>query len=352
MRKKSLSIFFIALAAFVFFVWLIWNKNFYNSSEAFTYAFPVQTQPQKQRKWRNLNFDFTARSPELLRPLYMQSGPQNTFYVTDYGDLKVKKFDLNGSPIKNFGKGRGKGPGEIAGLIWSAVDSTGSVWVADYKSSKITIFKADTFDIIQTSRIPDRIVPIGTKRYLFQTRFNSQPVLKNCQDSTLLSFDPIVRHPDSWPYVLTGWFANDGKGGIIRVNTYTNDIIRYHANGAILYFRRSVMPSPLPEYRPPQENSLNVTFHQIDYNTIKQLSLDFSVISNQIHILISDHRADSDSTQPTFIDVYSLQKGDYLYSYRLPVPLRDIAISQSYIAGIPRDSAYFNIWKNRGGWRQ
>ncbi len=63
--------------------------------------------------------------------------------MLDAGDHKVKRFSGEGTLIKSYGNGKGRGPGEFLKPVGFMVDSLGSVWIADTSDRKLVRFHAD-----------------------------------------------------------------------------------------------------------------------------------------------------------------------------------------------------------------
>src|SRR5699024_8495850 len=190
-------------------------------------------------------------SADLLRPLDVINGIDKFFYVGDWGDMKIKKFDTLGQLTGIFGEGQGRGPGEVSNIMDFQVDSKNRLWVTDNVNSRFIIFdKRGNRKISSTDLVPTRVLPVSDDSYLFKPRFSSTPQIYSLISSEIeVSFEPLVRDPELWSYVLDSFYAIDSSRKIIRANVYTNDIVRYNSNGEIEYFRRTILPPDLREIR-------------------------------------------------------------------------------------------------------
>lgn len=82
-----------------------------------------------------------AASDSLLRGQALQSESEDLF-VSDFGDMRIKRFSLEGRFLNGIGEGQGVGPGEIRHLTSFAVHGD-TVFVADGASRALSVFLRD-----------------------------------------------------------------------------------------------------------------------------------------------------------------------------------------------------------------
>lgn len=349
----TISVFVILLLAF--FLWSV-NRNVYNTDLKQDYLqFPVE-QKVSERYWRTIQMQLVAFSPDLLRPLDVIKDVNNFFYVGDWGDMKVKKFDTNGQLMEVFGEGQGRGPGEAGNIMDFQVDSESRVWITDNVNSRFTIFSDwESWNIYDTSHIPTRVLPISLDRYLIKPRFSSTPSIYNLNGELEVQFEPLVQSPELWSYVLSSFYSIDSSDRIIRTNVYTNEIVRYNLNGQIEYFRQGILPvgvEEIPILSPTQYTAnQDVRFNEVHPEWSGQQLSGAQIVDGQIHLLVIEASDRREDRRREFVDVYEMETGDYIYSYRLPQALVDISITESHLAGIvEEDSVGLAIWEVNGGW--
>lgn len=78
----------------------------------------------------------------------------NNIYILDFVNYKVAKFDLKGQFIRNYGLGRGQGPGEFQFPTSVCVDFSGNVYICDSTQRKISVFDPSNklINIIRTEK--------------------------------------------------------------------------------------------------------------------------------------------------------------------------------------------------------
>jgi hypothetical protein len=270
--------------------------------------------------------------------------------VSDFGDMKIKKFDLDARLMEVLGKGEGRGPGEASNIMDMNVDELGRIWMTDSQNNRITIFESsENWEIIEPETIPARVLPFTDNRYMLKPRFSSSvPEIRN-EDGTLNSpFQSLVKEHQLWTNVLDAFYKKDLDEGIILLNYSTNDFVRYNFEGEIEFFRRPIEPPELPEILPPRRYSddQNYFFNEFDQNTIKQRTIDIEVVGDQIHLLVVNIIPEN----RRLADVYSVETGDYLYSYKFPENLSAFAITEKHFAGLVRDSVGIAIWSVNDEW--
>ena len=86
------------------------------------------------------HFDFTLPAGECGGAIAF--GPDGGFWVLDYGNVRVVRFDRDRKPIGSWGR-FGSGTGEFVAANDIAVDAAGSIFVADEGARDIEVFTSD-----------------------------------------------------------------------------------------------------------------------------------------------------------------------------------------------------------------
>jgi len=290
---------------------------------------------------------------ELYNPQTIFTSSDGDYIVVDYGDNYIKKFSSDGMYHFRYGRGTGRGPGEVVNLIDVNEDGSGRIWATDSSISRITIFERDgEFEFFPFKELISRAMPLGDENYFIKPRFSSTPAITFLGRDDVEPFPSLVDDPRLWSNVLGFFLAYDGHDSVVTVHLYTNDFVKYNINGSVDYFRRPIESPAYPPIIPPRRYSDDQTifFNETDLNSRSQRTMDVQILNGEIHLLIDEFDTDLNEMKRTFIDVYNLENGNYLYSYKLPAPLIDFSLQENRLAGLTQDSVGVGIWDVANGW--
>ncbi len=72
--------------------------------------------------------------------------------VSDFGDMRLKRFDLDGKYIDSFGS-KGRGPGEFEQPLSFDLSGSDTLYVLDARKMRLMAFNAKTTDFVTSSDI-------------------------------------------------------------------------------------------------------------------------------------------------------------------------------------------------------
>jgi len=314
-------------------------------------------QEAKERKWLKVEFEKIAVSNDYLDSDLMLFDVNDYLYVNDNTHLKVKIFDTSASQVAVLGKGRGSGPGEFNSISNLRIDTCGKIWILDPSNNRATIFHLDNpseWDILEFPVVPLNIIPLNKQHYLLETRFKGNLDKYNFSGELIKQFDVLVDDPPLWSGVLVSYYDLAINGNIIAAQYDTNNLVKYSKEGSILYFRRPIEPPTLPKINPYYANDVG-RVNSVDYTTWMQTTNRVEITENIFHVFIRDNfewfwEEQRIESRRKIVDVYDLEMGDYLYSYKLPENLSVAAVSKTHLAGIPEELGKLVIWEVQGGW--
>lgn len=304
-------------------------------------------QEQKDRVWRELNFNKIGESENFISSSHMRMGNDNRVYLADDEENVIRRFSLAGEQEFVYGLGQGRGPGEAQTIIDLHISADSTVWLVDDMSNRVTMYdlrNPDKWEILELNYVFNKIFPIGRDRYWVEKKFDSQMKIMNFEGDQMGQVEALVDDPKLWAYVLEGFFALVPGMGVVQVQYHTNHIIQYDNTGDILFFREPIAFKGLPDIEPYYANDF-ARVNTVDYRTWKQVSSDPQVVGGEIHIFVKIKSESTGEWERGFIDTYSLDNGDYLYSYKLPATFQSLAISENYLAGIDEELGKLIIWK-------
>lgn len=352
-RRFKITILVVLLITLSVILWSL-RKAYTSTDLQNAFVISPVNQTISHRIFRNIDFELLSFSDqELYNPQTIFTSFDDGYIIVDYGDNYIKTFSADGIYQFRYGRGTGRGPGEVVNLIDVNEDDLGRIWATDSSNSRITIFERDgEFEIFPFKESISRAMPLGDGKYFIKPRFSSTPAIANIGSNDVESFPSLVDDPRLWSNVLGFFLAYDGNDSVITVHLYTNDFVKYNLNGNVDYFRRPVNPPAYPAIIPPRRYSDDQTifFNEIDLNSRSQRTMDVQIFNGEIHLLIDEFDIELNEMKRTFIDVYSLENGNYLHSYKLPAPLIDFSIRENRLAGLTQDSVGVGIWSVENGW--
>ena len=80
---------------------------------------------------------------ELFWPYGVAIDSSNRVYVSEWGNLRISIFTLEGEFVTSFGS-KGSGLGQFRYPSGLAVDSSGVVYVCDTGNNRVQLFEVDT----------------------------------------------------------------------------------------------------------------------------------------------------------------------------------------------------------------
>lgn len=80
----------------------------------------------------------------LYMPNALEIGSDGRVYVFDYGNNQIKAFTRDGEYLRTYGKGEGRGPGQMITMLDVGVWQDSLVYVVDGRQRRVLYFRHDT----------------------------------------------------------------------------------------------------------------------------------------------------------------------------------------------------------------
>ena len=138
---------------------------------------------------------------------------RDNIYILDYVTQEIYVFDSEGAFVRTLG-GQGDGPGEFRDALGPAIGPKDTLWVADQRAPRFSVFSPDgTFlgvqrrGIARGGRGTERCTMTSDSKYLeWWTRFPKEERTGNMSDIDLLHFYPLrlsthAEKQDTLPYL-------------------------------------------------------------------------------------------------------------------------------------------------------
>lgn len=274
------------------------------------FPFAIQSQEVGSRIWQDVQPDLVTildKNAGLHRPEYLFGDQHGNLFVTDIGDYRVKKFDVDRKLVQVYGKGRGTAPGEFEAPMYASVDPEGNVWVPDLALQRLAIFE-DAGTLLRSISLDYR--PYGLRHlsdgryfvYIVRGRTGPQPGMFGLyRDAELLTqFGATELDPTA----AAGEVIAVG-GELVYSPARFEFIVRYDERGNVVYARETL-----------QQEQTSV----LEDKSVRQgypLMLKSSLGHQDGKIYINPWIL-SEKTESMAIDVYRAADGSYEFSFELP----------------------------------
>lgn len=250
-----------------------------------------------------------GRPPHGLgHPVTARVSNEGHIYVADFGNVVVRRFSAGGDFVRDYGAGKGEGPGEFQALVDVEVDEMGRVAGFDPVLSRVVVFDA-TGDVLET-------IPIPASGFRFARMANGDLVVDamdsllfrrvSADGSPILAFGELLeREQRANAIAITGEFAPAGDW-VVYSGTYGGVLASWSTlDGSARYIRPTVVKRPFPV--PVRRGAATL----IAPEDRIAASFGLHVDGDRVFVL-----AYADGSKVA--DVYEIATGDYQHSFHLP----------------------------------
>ena len=304
-------------------------------------------QQKEERVWIEYKYQSTIEIDEVYIPINVISRNEY-FYVGDWSDNKIKKIDAEGNIVSIYGQGKGEGPGEFLRINSIDMDSSGRLWIADELTGRITIFDdIEDFEVVNLNIMPNKLVVLDDKSFVISDRFDTRLKISSLNSSENMFSEAILsRDRELWSRVFDSTFMKADSSNLVRAFYYTSDIVKYNEEGEILFVRRPIEAFDIEDLKiiPPRqyEDNQEQYFYEVSPSSNLPQMHGLHIDESYIYILTSEVQGELFIRE--IIDVYDLQTGDYLHSFRTPEPIYYFSLMGNTILGIRQETGQLAIW--------
>jgi len=298
---------------------------------------PVRPQSSQERTTvRTTDVEEVGERPSLSNPFTVQL-VDTSIYVMDIADQQIHQYAIDGSYVRTYGEGQGTGPGEHLLLTGFGVTSDGRVAASDVRRYQISMYdESGTFERAISSKTPPLRLSVTSSDIIAYLTAPTAVHFHDIDNGNTSVGEALVRDSIEWVAALDGGLRSDPDGGVIQFFFYYDVLVRWKSDGAIDYIREMI-----GEYPPtPIQDSPGVS-KQVAAGEVSYYVNDVSVHGDEIHVLVVFLQ--EDDQRERVVDVYSLQRGDYQYSYSLPEYVRGISVGTNRLVGL--QDTTFVVWE-------
>lgn len=249
-------------------------------------------------------------------------------YVTDYGDMSVKSFSKEGKFIRTFGDRQGRGPGEFLDIMGMARLPGDTLFIQDLDKREMMVFDATSGTYLTSHTIkyrPYRLTSVGNKIVAHATLVDSLFKVYDSRGRLIREFGNIVNNQVANTLAISGDIVSVGDGKhFVYSPSRASYLFFFDINGNEV--RRVLTPDRIFFKKPEMRQSGNTRI--ASPSEIDVMVFDLAVYGDKLFVSAT-RRDENRELDYSFVDVYDINTGKYLESFKLPELGKDVVITQN-----------------------
>ncbi len=273
--------------------------------------------------------------------------PDKSIFVLDAGDHKVKWFSGEGTLIKSYGNGKGRGPGEFLKPVNFMVDSLGSVWVADTSDRKLVRFHADG-TLAESYFFEDdpRAIAMTSRGRLASLSFPDSALFKlydlpegGGEVSEIKKFGVLVEDQFFSSIALAGTLGvSPDEDYFVYVGLYGGRMASFSLDGNLRFYVETIDGAPFPPVVKAEKDAYKISRRG------KKVSQVLATITREDIYIVRTRWSGPDLE--AFLDVYDPADGRYRYSIRYELPCKPLLLTDALF--FASCDGYVQKWRRIG----
>ncbi|MEX0607787.1 MAG: hypothetical protein WD016_06605 [Balneolaceae bacterium] len=254
-------------------------------------------------------------------------GPMKLFngnlYISDIGDLQIKKLSLDGKLINTIGNGSGRGPGELS-MLTNFTKEKNIVWIFDHRTRTVSKFY-ENGEFIESLivKAPIGIMAMGDS-LIFKNPLSETPfIIYGTDGIEKSSFGSFVANQTDHPLAIDGKFYKKDKD-LYYLPYYASYLIRFNKEltpTLLQLIDKTSFPSTSDVKKPSRQVQMFAPNPEIK---MSDLSIEGDTAS-----VLSQHRK-KDQIEKR-IDQYLLPDGLYMKSFSVPSTTQEAIVNEGRV---------------------
>ncbi|GEM_PF-1697383 len=270
----------------------------------------------------------------LLQPMSIERFGQQ-LYVSDFSDMKIKKFSSDGEYLGSFGK-KGRGPGEFQLPI--DYDFRGdTLFVIDTRRRKFMLFDAKSTDFITSRDIkfhPYRMAMIDRNLILEVSMTENLFYLSDTELDVSHRFGQFIDDQKKNGISVTGNVMAVRDTGFVFSPAMASYLYYFDRQGNRTKTIRT--PDRIPFKEPNVRKSGDRRFITAPESKVRTERL--AMAGDKLYVFQS-YTKDDEALPASFMDVYQLDSGRYLHSVKFSFSVRDAVFGDETLYLINSETA-------------
>lgn len=283
------------------------------------------------------NEKFDVFNNNLFRPSSIRVD-SNYLFISDFGDMKIKKFNMDGDMILTYGKGRGRGPSEFLNI--TDFDICGDLlWASDIQNMRVASFQVGNGTLNNTINMearPIRITCVRDKIVVMQFGgdhlFNIFDTEGNIISETGYEFEEIIQYN---PAALDGNIYTY-KDGFLYLPFYASFVFHFDISGNLV--NRIILPDGqrfINNHENENRSEGPFSAPNPDYTYTGMLINEKESLINIFSVFMGVKNSSGEYIRDPFAayDQFDTNSGEYLKSFELPFSFKDLHLINSHFIG-------------------
>lgn len=301
--------------------------NIGNQNKTLVFNFPYIDKNNDKRIWKKISIKQKIKIGSIndetfFFPCRIRLDENDNIYVLDIKDYSVKIFNNHGKFIKKFGK-EGQGPGELVNPFDFDVYPNGMVVILGVNDNKLVVFNNEDFVDIKTTLMPMRVCFKSSNEITTFQIFdplNSTPFKSiNIVDKKTTDFQNLLSNKsfNGKDYGLLPFLFGDihryKLNNLVYVSAILGYVVIFDENGKIkkVFKLLDKVVESITSKREIKDGELQM----VAFPKQKEYLINSSNVFDDYLYTVSNQA--KRKSNEFVIDVYSLSKGNYEYSFIL-----------------------------------
>lgn len=269
-------------------------------------------------------------------------GYRDQLYVSDFGDMRLKRFDLEGNYLDSFGS-KGKGPGDFRIIMDFDISNSDTLFLIDARKMRLMTFNIRTADFIkeyETEPNLYRLAVVNNQLIIERGMAEKLFYLSDFQGNETYRFGEVMENKRQNGMSVSGDIhAAENDTGFVFSPRYASYLYFFDNEGN----RTKTISTPdrIPYSEPVQESQGDMQISRPPETELE--TSDLKISGRYICELLQNNNKDNEL--PGFVDVYDLETGGYLHSLELPSPAGDILVTDERLYLINSELAQLQAYE-------
>lgn len=277
----------------------------------------------------------------------------NSLFVGDYGDMRIKQFSPEGALIRVYEDTSRSGRGGNRHLMGYTVTPAGELYVQDHRHREMLRFDAASGIMQETIPLdyrPYRLLSMGSHLVAQALVSDSLFRVYDGDSDIVAEFGKLIENQRLEATEIAGDIVPASQPGqFIFAPSRASYLIWYDLEGNEI--RRVVTPDRIPLRKKGVGSLGNLNFMRPEQSRPEASNVrvyDLATDGDRLYVSMSELVEESGSSY-SYVDIYALESGNYLHSFRLPSLANDIVVMNGIFYYVERNSERIRAFEMRTG---